>query len=254
MSDRLQLQRFELKYFVSESVALGVRSFVSSHLRLDEHSTGQPNFSYPIHSLYLDSDELDLYQHTVNGNKNRYKLRLRYYNDDPNAPVFFEIKRRSDEAILKQRGAVHREAVDLILAGHLPEPKHLLKYNTKQASALQTFNRLMVEIAAKPKGHVAYLREAWESQHDNSVRVTIDRHVQFDPEFRIDLTTRLKNPVQTFERTIVELKFTGRFPEWFRELVRTFNLNQCSAAKYAAGVEKAMDRMKARYRPVEFSS
>jgi hypothetical protein len=35
---------------------------------------------------------------------------------------------------------------------------------------------------------------------------------------------------------VLELKFTNRFPDWFRELVRIFGLVQCGAAKYVDGV------------------
>src|SRR5262245_40784350 len=120
MRDKLQLQRFELKYLVDEATALAVRDFVSPHLELDEFSVGRPNFSYPVHSVYFDSDDLRLYQSTINSEKNRYKLRLRFYSDAPEAPVFFEIKRRVDGAILKQRGGVRREAVPRVLAGFMP--------------------------------------------------------------------------------------------------------------------------------------
>src|SRR5213595_1433501 len=102
--DKMQQQRFELKYIIKEDVAGAVRDFVSSYLEIDEFGATLPNFSYPVHSLYLDSHKLTLYHNTVNGDKNRYKLRLRYYEDRPDAPVFFEIKRRMNNIILKQRG------------------------------------------------------------------------------------------------------------------------------------------------------
>ncbi|HKQ36797.1 MAG TPA: hypothetical protein VJ063_01895, partial [Verrucomicrobiae bacterium] len=35
---------------------------------------------------------------------------------------------------------------------------------------------------------------------------------------------------------VLELKFTNRFPDWFRDLVRVFGLRQCGAAKYVDGV------------------
>jgi hypothetical protein len=35
---------------------------------------------------------------------------------------------------------------------------------------------------------------------------------------------------------ILELKFTGRFPDWFGEMVRVFGLRQGSASKYADGI------------------
>src|SRR5262245_41914911 len=117
--DRMQASRFEQKYLITEDLALNVRDFVRSYLELDENGVGKPNFSYPVHSLYLDSDDLKTYWDTINGNKNRYKLRLRFYNSLPDSPVFFEIKRRMNNCIMKQRGGVRREMVDEVLAGRL---------------------------------------------------------------------------------------------------------------------------------------
>src|SRR5437867_3965843 len=131
--DNLQLQRFELKYIVREDIARAVRDFISSYLELDEFGASQPNLSYPVHSLYWD---------TINGNKNRYKLRLRFYDSDPKSPVYFEIKRRMNDAILKQRGAVRHEAVDWILAGHLPDASHLMSATGRDLVALQLFSQL----------------------------------------------------------------------------------------------------------------
>jgi hypothetical protein len=236
-ADRLQLQRLELKYLISEDTALAVREFVRAYLAVDEFGANKPNYSYAIHSLYLDSDDLRTYWETINGNKNRYKLRIRYYDDRPESPVFFELKRRMNDAILKQRGAVKRAAVDELLQGRLPDPDDLLSSNPKQLVALQNFCRLMLEIQAKPKGHVAYLREAWVSTHDNSVRVTMDREVRFEPRYTADLSCRMEHPVYPFEpQVILELKFTGRYPNWFRDLVQAFNLFRVGAAKYADGI------------------
>ncbi len=95
---------------------------------------------------------------------------------------------------------------------------------------------------AKPKAHVAYRREAWVGAHDNSVRITMDRQIQFafDPE--ILFSTKMQNVTHVFPTHIVlELKFTGRFPDWFAELVRYFNLWQSPAAKYADGVMLSTD-------------
>src|SRR5262250_2527212 len=134
--DRMQQSRFELKYLIAEETALLVRDFVRSYLEMDEYSVGRPNYSYPVHSLYVDSDDLRIYWETINGNKNRYKLRLRYYSTHPDSPVFFEIKRRMNNCILKQRGGVRQDAVDWLLAGHLPEASHLVSKDPKQFSAL----------------------------------------------------------------------------------------------------------------------
>jgi len=240
--DNLQHQRLELKYIIHEETACGVRDFVSSYLTLDAFGTRQADLSYPVHSLYLDSDDLAFYWHTINGNKNRYKLRLRYYEDWPASPVFFEIKRRMNAAISKQRGAVKRGAVDALLAGQLPDPKQLFFNEPTQMPALERFCELMQQHHAKPKAQVAYRREAWISTHDNSLRVTMDRQIQFAFEPAALLRTEIRNPLDVFPNSIVlELKFTGRFPDWFKELARCFNLWQCSAAKYVDGVTLLME-------------
>jgi hypothetical protein len=47
----------------------------------------------------------------------------------------------------------------------------------------------------------------------------------------------MKDPKFVFgDNVVLELKFTNRFPDWFRELVRIFGLVQCGAAKYVDGV------------------
>ena len=237
MKHLMQAQRWELKYAATEATALAVREFVSGCLELDEYGECQPDLSYPVHSLYLDSEDLRIYWGTINGNKNRYKLRLRFYNDQPDAPVFFEIKRRMNEAILKQRGGVKRTAVEGILAGQCPMEEDLISADLKTLMAVQHFVRLMLDDGATPRAHVAYRREAWISPNDNSLRVTLDRHVQCAPEFSTRFTAQLDSPVSVFGNLVIlELKFTGRFPLWFNQLVQRFNLQQRSAAKYADGV------------------
>ncbi|MBM3824289.1 MAG: polyphosphate polymerase domain-containing protein [Verrucomicrobia bacterium] len=235
--DRLQKQRFELKYIIPEAKALAIREFVRCYLDLDEYGVGKPNFSYPVHSLYLDSDQLALYQTTINGDKNRFKLRLRYYTDAEDAPVFFEIKKRTNNTISKERGAVKRSAVAMILRGHIPDAAHLLSKSPKALVAIQRFCQHTLDLRATPKAHIAYLREAWLPAHDNSVRVTLDREVRCEAEPTFNLSTTMIKPVLVFGNEVVlELKFTNRFPDWFRDLVRVFGLMQCGAAKYVDGV------------------
>lgn len=237
--DKMQLQRWELKYVIPEELALAVREFVRSYLELDEYGAKRDDLSYTIHNLYLDSSDLAIYWGTINGNKNRYKLRLRFYEDNPNAPVYFEIKRRMNEAILKQRGGVKRPAVEAVLAGHLPGPAELVSGDGRQLLAIQRFVELMMHDRAMPIAHVRYDREAWISPTDNSVRVTMDRNVYISPEFVARFSEQMDDPFCVFGRLVIlELKFTGRFPDWFKEMVRIFNLRQGSASKYADGIAR----------------
>jgi hypothetical protein len=234
--DRMQQQRFELKYLITESTALLVRDFVRSYLEMDEFSVGRPNYSYPVHSLYLDSDDLKLYWRTINGDKNRFKLRLRYYSVNQESPVFFEIKRRMNNCILKQRGGVRQDAIGPLLTGQLPEPDHMLSQAPNHLIAVQRFCHHLWELHAKPKVHIAYEREAYVSDNDE-VRVTLDRNVCAEPNLWTSIKTTMEAPARSFVgQVILELKFTNRYPDWFRDLVRTFHVMQCGAAKYVESV------------------
>jgi hypothetical protein len=236
--DRFQHQRFELKYVISEALALRVREFVSGYLELDEFGATKPDYSYPVHSLYLDSHDLRTYRCTLSGDKNRFKLRLRYYDERPETPIFFEIKRRMNTTILKERGGVKRSSVQTLLAGQLPAEDDLVSNRASHMMGLQRFLHLMSSISAVPKVHVAYLREAWISRHDNSIRVTLDRQIQCDLDPGARLDTKSIEPVTVFNGLVIlELKFTNRFPDWFNRLVSTFGLTQAGAAKYVGGVQ-----------------
>ena len=235
--DNLQKQRYEHKYIIREDVALALRDFVSSYLDLDAFGATQPNLSYPVHSLYLDSPDLHLYHTTINGDKNRYKLRIRFYEDRPKTPVYFEVKRRTNNTISKQRGGVKREALEQVLGGQLPLLEQMASGEPAHRAAVEQFIHHMQELNATPKAHVAYYREAWTSRHDNSVRVTIDRQTRIEVEHSAHLVTAMKDPHYVFgDKLVLELKFTNRFPDWFRELVRIFDLVQGGAAKYVDGV------------------
>jgi hypothetical protein len=238
--DRLQAQRFERKYFITEPQVAPLREFISGHLQLDENSEGRDGFAYPVHSIYLDSHELLTYWATVHCEKKRFKLRVRFYDDGPEAPLFFEIKRRENECVLKQRGMVRRSAGALLLAGQLPCPEFLVNDKPHHLAALQRFSYLMQRLNARPMVHVGYRREAWVSPFTNAVRVTIDRAVRGEPRREADFSTHMSAPISPFgNRLILELKFTDRFPDWFADLVRHFNLLQVGVPKYCGSVAVA---------------
>src|ERR1019366_9738624 len=129
----LMESRYELKYLIPNALALQVRDFVQQHLEIDEYGACQPDLSYPVHSLYLDSDDWKIYWRTINGDKNRFKLRIRYYNDSPRTPVFFEIKRRMKDVILKQRCAIKRGGEEQVLARHVPGVEVFASNNPSEA-------------------------------------------------------------------------------------------------------------------------
>jgi hypothetical protein len=121
----------------------------------------------------------------------------------------------------------------------MPQPRHMFGQSAKNWDAIQEFCRLKEDLQASPRTHVGYRREAWVSAQDNSARVSFDRDVCSAPHFSPEITTKMEKYVMPFAPDVIlELKFTGRFPDWFRQLVEIFGVMQVGAAKYADGVER----------------
>ncbi|MBI5766725.1 MAG: polyphosphate polymerase domain-containing protein [Verrucomicrobia bacterium] len=244
-TDRLQTQRFELKYRVDEATAIALRRFVRPFLVPDDFGANRDIPWYPVHSLYLDTATLSLCHATLNGDRNRFKLRARYYDDAPASPVYLEIKRRVDRCIHKQRALVRRECVAPLLAGAWPTVHHLAcpeddrraRPDARQLAALRTFCDLMRRLRATPRAHVAYEREAWVSPGHNAVRITFDRAIRCEPLTELHLDTAFRAPAPVFPATVIlEIKFTDRYPTWVAGMIRAFGLQQRSAAKYVDGL------------------
>ncbi|MCH8557489.1 MAG: polyphosphate polymerase domain-containing protein [Balneolia bacterium] len=238
MADKLQKQRFEYKYHVNEYTALAIRDFVSSYLDLDEYGATRPDLSYPVHSLYLDSPGYKTYMDTINGERNRYKLRIRYYETGVDGPVFFEMKRRINQIIAKKRAKVYRSAAESILNGHFAVEEDLVDPNPDSLDAIISISEKINHISARPAVHVSYMREAWMADGNNKIRVTMDRNVQSEPVDGLVFKNEMIDPISVFGNTVIlELKFTDRFPDWFKTLVQIFGLRQGSAAKYVDGLQ-----------------
>lgn len=233
MSHRLQSSRFELKYIINEYHARAMVPFIRCHLVPDEHADPRNYGQYDVHSLYLDSPNYILHRSTCQGHKNRFKLRVRFYDEMPQSPVFFEIKRRRNDVIIKHRAVVRRSALKRLLIGHWPRRGDLFSTQNDALAGLLEFCSLRDTIQARGKVFVSYTREAYVTpDDDNSVRLTFDRNLEarrFNGVFALG-GCECRHLME--DQVILELKFTDRFPVWMREFVRSFNLERTAMAKY----------------------
>jgi len=240
LENLLQRSRFELKYIIQEPTAHEVRQFARNHLMPDPFANANRGYSYDIYSVYLDNPGRSLMNQTLEGLRNRFKLRVRFYDDKPEHPVFFEVKRRVNDAIVKVRAKVRREAAHRLMYARESWPDHTDLANPadeRSYSALVKFCELRDKLGARPEALVVYNREAWCSPEDDSIRVTFDREL-IAAEYHPDRTFRLLRdptwvrPEMVVPGIVLELKFTDRFPNWMRQMVQTFNLFRTSMAKY----------------------
>jgi len=230
--------RYELKYRIYESNAEAIKQFIKPYVQLDRYCKLQRSGAYPIVSLYLDSDDLHLCRESLTGQKNRFKLRIRSYTDEPDYPRFFEIKRRINNVIVKNRARVMDHNVATLLAG-LSLPPQDYDYTADQET-LRQFQLYVNSISAKPVILIRYMRQAYEGDSENRVRITFDRHLAYNitntPKVR--LNSRGWQP-RLFDGVILEIKFTNLYPAWLTRMVKYFDLRQQSMSKYATSVKEA---------------
>jgi hypothetical protein len=225
--------RYELKYRISESRARAIAEYIRPYLHPDRYAKLRPRYEYPITSLYLDSDNFRLARETLEGKRNRFKLRVRGYSDNQDSPCFFEIKRRISNVIVKSRARVKYDDVPRVLEeGYIPKD-----YETDEA-ALRQFVLYMNYIQAHPMVLVRYMRQAFEGDSDNRVRVTFDRQLAYnstrEPRVRLNGTgwQRLR-----LDFVVLEIKFTAKYPVWLSNMVKVFDLKQGAMSKYASSIQ-----------------
>lgn len=238
-SDRTLHSRFECKYLVSPLIVPQIRDFVSMFLPPDRFARLHDGHKYPICSLYLDTDDLMLYQQTVGGDKNRFKLRIRTYSDEPSKPAFFEVKRKLNNIVQKRRAILDRDRVrEMVEDGGNGWLRHA---NRGMLSDAEYFASHLNLTSARPVLKVRYMREAYESNDGDPVRVTIDTDVAHAVTLGHDLTFGLGRWVTTpVDGMILELKFTERYPSWISDLVRMFGLKQQPVPKYGWSVDHVL--------------
>ena len=236
--DRTLRCRHELKYHISESKAEAIIQFIKPYIQPDRYCKLHRSRDYPIVSLYLDSGDLQLCKESLGGHKNRFKLRIRSYTDEPDYPRFLEIKRRINTIIMKSRARVMDHDVPTLLAcSPLPSQNY-----TADTETINQFQLYMNNIRARPAVLIRYTRQAYEGGMENRVRVTFDRelayHVTSLPEVRLAGGAWQRNSY-TLGGVILEVKFTAHYPVWLGRMVKFFNLRQQSISKYASSIKES---------------
>src|SRR4030042_488943 len=99
--------RLEYKYLVPTMYMDRLRANLLGYLDYDDYAARRPDKEYSVRSIYLDSPDFKCYYEKIDGTHTRKKLRIRGYNRREDTPrVFFEIKRKYDNFVSKDRARV----------------------------------------------------------------------------------------------------------------------------------------------------
>lgn len=237
-----RFERFEYKYWVPEAGAEQLLRFTAPFLRCDDWAPGGQRNT----SLYLDSSEHDFMEQHRASAPDRFKLRVRTYDDAPggsDAPAFFEIKRKVKAVTFKRRAEVPLAAVPKLLRGE-SVPGLRLRTADEEATLAQ-FQYLMMTHHAEPRVLLTCRRAAYTSVDPNDeVRLTVDREVSYQPARGFVLQGDPQRWIrlcglgnyQPGASVLIELKFRGCAPWWVEELVQRLQLIPSRYSKYVAAM------------------
>lgn len=229
----VEIYRYERKFVVTEPTAAAIRGFVAAYLVHDEHMTGAGPDGYRVCSLYLDSADLRLYHQSCHGIKNRYKLRIRFYDELPEGAAFLEIKKRTTETVHKLRAIVPKTAAARFIGRGQIDYSDLLSSGPASLRALTEFCECRERLQAEGVVFVDYRREAFVSRTAEAVRVTFDRHVVARRYVAAcGLVPADGTSPAVTQGVVLELKYNGRAPRWMHDLVTSFSLQRLSFPKY----------------------
>lgn len=227
--------RYECKYIVDPSIVADIRDYIRPFTQPDGFAALRPGYRYPICSLYLDSPDLLMYQQTVNGEKDRFKLRVRTYSDHPTDRVYFEVKRKVNTVVHKRRAALTREQAAAVLDR---EPIDLDALAAEDRRDIENFDHHVMLTEARPVVRIKYSREAYQATGDEPVRITVDTDLQHAISLDPALSHRVGRWTSTpLDGVILEIKFTERYPWWVQQFIRAFGLKQQAMPKYVLSID-----------------
>jgi hypothetical protein len=245
MTTPSSLTRREYKYLIDEEQAAAIKKYIDGICAIDPYAV-HTGGRYLIDTLYLDSPQLHIYRATIEDSPDRFKLRIRNYPSLAGGPVFFEVKRRVSDSILKTRGHYRGNWQDIL---HGATPEVLATIDAKQRKGIDNFICHYHKLPMQPTALVRYEREPFFSTIDEYARITFDRSVSYQRAIELtldppgDYWTYIDNAeIQRGTRpassaVLLELKFTSVVPGWMRNMVNTIGIQRLAYCKYSRAVD-----------------
>jgi SPX domain protein involved in polyphosphate accumulation len=227
--------RFELKYLLTSSQTNAFRDDLLRFVDRDAHAG--PTGSYPLTSLYYDTDDYRFYWEKIDGIKFRRKLRIRSYEPvpEPSTTVFVEIKQRVNRVTQKRRVVTQLvDALALCNSGVIPE------HDPRDSATFDEIAAMTLYYDLRPTVITLYEREAFVGREaDPGLRVTFDSDIRYRVS-DLDLTSPgLGGPAINPSWQVMEVKVNERIPHWLTELAARHDCQLIRISKYCQCLEAA---------------
>jgi hypothetical protein len=227
--------RYEFKYLINDDEMKIIRDITRCFMEPDPYA---PDGLYTVYSLYFDTAQWYCARATLEGLRERFKLRIRTYGFKSHYPVFVENKGRVGTSIVKHRAMIDRSTVNALCLGDAEPLQGWGTRSKKDAQTVLRFRDLMDGLRMQPRLWVGYKREPWVSPFGDGSRLTFDMSLKVQPP-RTDEPFKPSRhaweSVPLEKPTILEMKFNGASPAWMQKIVHFLSLYRVSVSKYTLG-------------------
>lgn len=203
------MNRIDTKYVMDKNILLNSFEKISKHYKVLEINNIRKN---NYQTLYFDTPDFQMYQKHHNGNKNRYKVRIRKYLDSNKTFIEVKFKNNKDKTIKKRVQALDES----------------VKLNKKISTFISNEKNYTTE-NLKPVLWNKFTRITFVSK-TSIERVTLDMNLNFsNPE-----TNTLANIPEIIIAEIKQEAFSGKSD--FAKIMQEQSIRQEGFSKYCIGV------------------
>lgn len=215
--------RHEVKYRISYSDMLALRSRLSAVMQRDPHAI---DGKYFIRSLYFDNNENKAMREKIDGVNRREKFRIRTYNNDTSL-IKLEKKSKINGLCLKESTLVTEEQVSALL-------KKDYSWMTKSKNPLlcEFYSKIKSQ-RLQPATIVDYTREPFIFKAGN-VRVTLDYNIRTGIKNTDFLNSERVTVPSGDSPVILEVKWDEFLPDVVKSVLQINTCTVGSFSKYAA--------------------
>jgi len=196
-------------------------------MELDSHAPASGR--YLIHSLYFDDYKNTSVYTTDSGLSERYKWRIRYYDEDLTY-IVLEKKEKLESRCHKKSCKLTLDEYESIISGNITD----ILYDTNKDLIKELACDMLIH-DYRPKVIIDYERIAYVEEITN-VRITFDMKISAS----YDLDSFLDGDYQKFYlqpsgENVLEVKFDEILPSHIRNIVESYGFKQTSFSKYYYG-------------------
>lgn len=223
---RLKPYRSEIKYILTKHDVILLQNKLCTILDKDKNMV---NGNYKVRSLYFDDYKNTSYYQVLDGISERWKWRIRYYNDDISY-ICLEKKYKINGLINKKSVVItKKQALDIINLTNI-------KVEKSNSDLLNEFYLSILQRNLRPKIIVDYNRIPYVYSSFN-IRITIDFNLaasyQINEIFNKDLCMV---PVMEKNKYILEVKYDNYIPDYIKNKIGINYLERTSYSKYLQSI------------------